>query len=260
MAATFGGNRLAAGVHTCGYPELEHQSVQLEEASKAYFFSFLRGSVRKHHMPEVNPTKPPSREEVTSLDVEDAIIAAKDAERLHRWTSIAERKNLLRRILNAPYMDSNTLLNIDLVDTNDRQKAMAIIEYYIHLFTETSLKSSFIYESNVEERMTTSMINIADGVIGVLLSGQATLSTIASIFAPAIMCGCSLVIKISQSNPFVGYIFAKILEAAKLPSGLIALISGSGDVLGNTLISHELVSKVSHAVIILKYELKLVTF
>jgi phenylacetaldehyde dehydrogenase len=64
-------------------------------------------------------------------------------------------------------------------------------------------------------------------------------------FAAAIAAGCTLVIKPAQQTSLSAIYFAKLVEQAGFPNGVFNLVTGTGSVLGNALISHPLVNKIS---------------
>src|SRR5437588_4159176 len=63
--------------------------------------------------------------------------------------------------------------------------------------------------------------------------------------APALACGNTVVVKPAQLTPLSALILADILMEAGLPSGVISVLPGPGSVIGNALVTHPLVSKVS---------------
>ena len=63
--------------------------------------------------------------------------------------------------------------------------------------------------------------------------------------APALACGNTVVVKPAQLTPLSVLILADILMEAGLPSGVISVLPGPGSAIGNALVTHPLVSKVS---------------
>src|SRR6266571_6093565 len=63
--------------------------------------------------------------------------------------------------------------------------------------------------------------------------------------APALACGNTVVVKPAQLTPLSVLILADILMEAGLPPGVISVLPGPGSVVGNALVTHPLVSKVS---------------
>jgi betaine-aldehyde dehydrogenase len=62
---------------------------------------------------------------------------------------------------------------------------------------------------------------------------------------PALACGNTVVVKPAQLTPLSVLILADILMEAGLPPGVISVLPGPGSAVGNALVTHPLVSKVS---------------
>ncbi|HKF39107.1 MAG TPA: aldehyde dehydrogenase family protein [Ktedonobacteraceae bacterium] len=63
--------------------------------------------------------------------------------------------------------------------------------------------------------------------------------------APALACGNTVVVKPAQLTPLSVLMLADILVEAGLPPGVISVLPGPGSAVGNALVTHPLVSKVS---------------
>lgn len=63
--------------------------------------------------------------------------------------------------------------------------------------------------------------------------------------APALACGNTVVVKPAQLTPLSVLMLADILMEAGLPPGVISVLPGPGTVIGNALVKHPLVAKVS---------------
>ena len=63
--------------------------------------------------------------------------------------------------------------------------------------------------------------------------------------APALACGNTIVVKPARLTPLSVLTLADILMEAGLPSGVISVLPGPGPAIGETLVTHPLVSKVS---------------
>ena len=63
--------------------------------------------------------------------------------------------------------------------------------------------------------------------------------------APALLTGCTIVVKPSSETPNDAFEFAKLVDKSSLPKGVFNLVSGPGSVVGNALAGHPLVGIVS---------------
>ena len=55
---------------------------------------------------------------------------------------------------------------------------------------------------------------------------------------PALATGCTVVLKPSEIAPFSAYLFAQVIDAARVPPGVFNLINGDGPTAGYSLASH----------------------
>jgi aldehyde dehydrogenase (NAD+) len=63
--------------------------------------------------------------------------------------------------------------------------------------------------------------------------------------APALIAGCTLVLKPSEVAPLNGFVFAECTQAVGVPAGVFNLVCGGGPQVGEALVTHPLVSVVS---------------
>src|SRR3989442_1978332 len=63
--------------------------------------------------------------------------------------------------------------------------------------------------------------------------------------APALACGNTVVVKPAQLTPLSVLMLADILMEAGLPPGVVSVLPGPGSIVGNALVTHPLISKVS---------------
>lgn len=63
--------------------------------------------------------------------------------------------------------------------------------------------------------------------------------------APALACGCCVIIKTSEKTPLTALALCRLVKDAGFPSGVFNVLNGWGDTVGSFLTSHPSVSKVS---------------
>jgi lactaldehyde dehydrogenase/glycolaldehyde dehydrogenase len=83
------------------------------------------------------------------------------------------------------------------------------------------------------------------GVVAGILPWNFPFFLIVRKMAPALITGCTIVIKPSSETPNNAFEFAKLVAASSLPKGVFNLVSGSGSVVGNALSSHPKVAMIS---------------
>src|SRR6185312_4269960 len=83
------------------------------------------------------------------------------------------------------------------------------------------------------------------GVVGAIVPWNFPLQIAAWKVAPALACGCSVVLKPSELTPLNALRFAEICDGAGLPEGVLNVVTGYGETAGEALALHEDVDKIS---------------
>lgn len=89
------------------------------------------------------------------------------------------------------------------------------------------------------------VIKEAAGVAACITPWNYPLHQIAAKVAPALAAGCTVVLKPSEVAPINAFILAEIIHEAGLPKGVFNLLTGYGQVLGESLVNHPDVDRVS---------------
>ena len=83
------------------------------------------------------------------------------------------------------------------------------------------------------------------GVVAAIVPWNFPLQTAAWKVAPALACGCSVILKPSELTPLNALRFAEICREAGLPEGALTVVTGYGPTAGEALTLHEDVDKIS---------------
>ena len=89
------------------------------------------------------------------------------------------------------------------------------------------------------------VVREAIGVVGCITPWNFPLSQITLKIAPAMVAGCTVVLKPSEIAPVNAMILAEIIHEAGIPAGVFNLVNGIGPVVGEVLASHPEVDMVS---------------
>ena len=89
------------------------------------------------------------------------------------------------------------------------------------------------------------VVREAIGVVGCITPWNFPLSQITLKIAPAMVAGCTVVLKPSEIAPVNALILAEIIHEAGLPAGVFNLVNGTGPVVGEVLATHPEVDMVS---------------
>jgi acyl-CoA reductase-like NAD-dependent aldehyde dehydrogenase len=82
------------------------------------------------------------------------------------------------------------------------------------------------------------------GVVAAIVPWNVPLFLVVGKLAPALLAGCSIVVKPAQQTPLDSLLFAEVIEEAALPPGLVSILPGDGAV-GEALVNHPGVDRVS---------------
>ncbi|MEO1251769.1 MAG: aldehyde dehydrogenase family protein [Pseudomonadota bacterium] len=97
----------------------------------------------------------------------------------------------------------------------------------------------------IDERGSTAVVKEPIGVCGFITPWNWPMNQLTAKFAPAVLCGCTIVHKPSEIAPFSAHIFAEICDEAGLPAGVYNLVDGEGPAVGAAIAAHPGVDMVS---------------
>ncbi len=83
------------------------------------------------------------------------------------------------------------------------------------------------------------------GVVGAITPWNFPLHQIAAKVAPALTAGCTVVVKPSEVAPLSAFVLAEVLDEAGAPAGLLNIVTGVGQVVGEAIASHPDIDMVS---------------
>merc|ERR1719265_1993468 len=83
------------------------------------------------------------------------------------------------------------------------------------------------------------------GVVGCITPWNYPLNQIAAKICPAMLCGCTVVLKPSEVTPVCAHLLVEAIHEAGLPAGVFNMVHGTGTSVGETLASHPEVDMIS---------------
>jgi acyl-CoA reductase-like NAD-dependent aldehyde dehydrogenase len=83
------------------------------------------------------------------------------------------------------------------------------------------------------------------GVVGAITPWNYPLHQVAAKVAPAIAAGCVVVVKPSEVTPLSAFVLAEIIDSVGVPAGVFNLVTGTGPVVGEAIVTHPGVDMVS---------------
>ena len=179
-------------------------------------------------------------------DVDRAVAAAQRAFASYSRTTREERMALLQSVIDAykHRMDDMALaiseeMGAPLAKVARPQQAPSGLG---HFMVALGVLKDFEFE---KMQGTTQIVREPVGVCGLITPWNWPANQIACKVAPALACGCTMVLKPSEIAPFSGHVMAEILHEAGIPPGVFNLVDGDGPTVGAALASHPGIDMVS---------------
>jgi aldehyde dehydrogenase (NAD+) len=174
----------------------------------------------------------------TAADVDRAVAAARAAfETFSQWT-VAQRIELLERIVVA-YQERARDMAAAISAEMGAPAGFALKAQTAsgtgHFLAAIEALKTMAFEETIG---TTRVVREPIGVCGLITPWNWPVNQIACKVAPALAAGCSMVLKPSEIAPINATIFAEILAAAGVPRGVFNLVHGDGPGVGAAMSAH----------------------
>ncbi|WP_208431791.1 aldehyde dehydrogenase family protein [Bartonella schoenbuchensis] len=198
----------------------------------------------------------PSTEEACAIininsiqDTDKAIVAAKKAFQNWKTTTPSQRLSFVKKILEIYEKRSEDMAKaismemgapIDMARNAQTAAGSDNIRDFIKAFEEFLFQKALIEGNNNAILQYDSI-----GVVGLITPWNWPIHQITLKVIPALLAGCTMVLKPSEIAPLSAMLFAEILDEAALPAGVFNLINGDGDNVGSYLSSHPDVAMIS---------------
>ena len=200
----------------------------------------------------VDPVEPrtldvidPSNEEAfaqislgSKADVDHAVAAAKAAFPSFSRTTPAERRDLLRKVVEVYNKRAEDLVHAvsrEMGAPVDFARDSQVWVGRAHLEKMVEVLGSFAFE---HRKGTSLVVKEPVGVVGLITPWNWPLNQITCKVGPALAAGCTMVLKPSEIAPLDAIIFAEILDEAGVPKGVFNLVNGDGPTVGQAMSAH----------------------
>jgi betaine-aldehyde dehydrogenase len=189
--------------------------------------------------------------EAGAKDVSDAIAAARaafDSQVFSSW-SWAERSALVARIADLLERDSEKFALLESGDTGKRivearfdiADVISVFRYYADLGLGEDDREVHVSDSRIESRIVSEPV----GVVALIGPWNYPLLQASWKVAPALVAGCTFVLKPSELTPSTAIGLLGLIDEAGAPRGVANLVLGAGAVVGAPLTSDKRVDMVS---------------
>jgi aldehyde dehydrogenase (NAD+) len=178
-------------------------------------------------------------------DADAAIMAARAAFDAWTVTPVADRIGLVQRILdiyNDRYEDFAQAMSTEMGAPTEWARGAQAWAGQVHL--EATIKAAREMQWEYM-RGTTRIVYEGIGVCALITPWNWPMNQIACKVAPALIAGCTMILKPSEIAPLSGVLFAEVCHAAGVPPGVFNLVNGDGPGVGTRITSHPEVDMVS---------------
>lgn len=213
---------------------------------------YINGAWVEPHSKARMGVENPATEEIVAqvaigdqADIDAAIAAAKAAFPSWTVTPVAERIAHLKRILeiyNDMYEEFAQVMSTEMGAPIEWARNAQAWAGQVHI--EATIKAA---EEMAWEYMrgSTRIVHEGIGVCALITPWNWPMNQIACKVAPALVAGCTMVLKPSEIAPLSGVLFAHVCHEAGLPPGVFNLVNGTGPEVGARMSSHPDVDMVS---------------
>jgi len=178
-------------------------------------------------------------------DADRAILAARAAFDGWTYTPVKDRIALVKRILdiyNDRYEDFAQVMSTEMGAPITWARNAQAWAGQVHIEATIKAAEEMVWEYN---RGSTRIVYEGIGVCSLITPWNWPMNQIACKVAPALIAGCTMVLKPSEIAPLSGVLFAQVLHDAGVPKGVFNLVNGSGPEVGARMSSHPEVDMVS---------------
>jgi aldehyde dehydrogenase (NAD+) len=199
-------------------------------------------------IPVINPATEAVIAEVpagTPGDADKAVRAARQAFEAWGATPAAERGKYLGRIADVLSARADELASTISAEVGIPLKLanmMQVAGPLAHLAWHAELAEEFPWEERIGGNL---VVRAPVGVVAAITPWNFPLNQVINKIAPAILTGCTVVLKPSEVAPLTAWAIAEAAEEVGLPPGVFNLVSGAGPVIGEALVRHPQVDMVS---------------
>ena len=184
-------------------------------------------------------------------DVDRAVTAAQIAFTSGAWPTLnaSARGKLLYKLADLMAANADALAELETRDTGKiRRETRAVIMYiseYYRYFAGLADKLQGAHFDVDKPDMETYTRREPIGVVAAIVPWNSQMFLSAVKLAPALAAGCTVVLKASEDGPAPLLHFAKLIDEAGFPPGVVNIITGMGDSCGKALTSHPLIDRIA---------------
>jgi acyl-CoA reductase-like NAD-dependent aldehyde dehydrogenase len=181
----------------------------------------------------------------TASEAEQAVLAARAAFASWSALSVEERAGYLDKVAAGLKARAEELTATIAREVGMPLKMAGMVQVGMPVFNWgnfAKVARNFAFETEIKHSL---IVREPIGVVGCITPWNFPLNQIALKVAPAMVAGCTVVLKPSEIAPLNAMILAEVIHEAGVPAGVFNLVNGLGPEVGEVLASHAEVDMVS---------------
>ncbi|MDA8790928.1 aldehyde dehydrogenase family protein [Candidatus Pelagibacter bacterium] len=182
-------------------------------------------------------------------DVNDAVVAAKNAYDTWAFTSKEERIQLLEKLYESykkRWNDIAEAITMEMGAPKDFSTKLQAGTGAAHIKSFIKYLKNFEFEKPLGEHAPNQrLIYEPKGVCALITPWNWPMNQVCLKVMPALAAGCTMVLKPSELAPLSSMILGELIDEVKFPAGVFNLINGDGATTGDALTSHPDINMIS---------------
>jgi aldehyde dehydrogenase (NAD+) len=182
-------------------------------------------------------------------DVNDAVVAAKNAYDTWAFTSKEERIQLLEKLYESykkRWADIAEAITMEMGAPKDFSTKLQAGTGAAHIKSFIKYLKNFEFEKPLGEHAPNQrLIYEPKGVCALITPWNWPMNQVCLKVMPALAAGCTMVLKPSELAPLSSMILAELIDEVKFPAGVFNLVNGDGATTGDALTSHPDINMIS---------------
>ncbi len=182
----------------------------------------------------------------SATDVDRAVKAARAAFPAYSATPLAERIALMKRvqtIFERRYEEMVQAITVEMGAPHDLSSRSQAACGPGHINATIEAAQALDWEGRSGK--SANLVREAVGVCALITPWNWPINQLAAKIAPALVAGCTVILKPSEQSPLSAQLFAEFIAEAGYPTGVFNMVHGTGPIVGNALSVHPDVDMVS---------------
>ena len=185
----------------------------------------------------------------TQEEIDAAVASARRAFPAWATAPAKTRADALHRLGEAIAADADTIANIMTMEqgkpVNEARGEILKLAEACHFYAEEAVRVHGEIVPNDTTDSESHVVREPIGVVGAITPWNYPAELIGWKLCGALAAGCTIVIKPAELTPFTGLAIAAKAKEAKIPAGVVNIVTGSGSTVGQALVEHPDIDKIA---------------